>query len=314
MNSLLSRGVKPETNKIVLTIGNFDGMHLGHLSLFQEVVKLAKEEDAIPTLVTFYPHPKFYFAKQRNVTLPPEEGELSSPRQKFSRATQLGILKVVLLRFGQKLSELTPEEFFETQILPIGEIKGIVVGRDWCFGRNKAGTAQTLQDFGVRYGFKVKILEDQAISGERISSSIIRKKISSGDVQSASEFLGYHYSLSGHVKKGDQRGRLIGFPTMNLKFGNELLPAYGVYRTSTIVRGKSLPSITNVGVRPTFAGSKIVVETHVLEDYSGENYGERIKVSFIERLRAEKKFSGIEELKAQIEKDIQIAKGSLGKS
>lgn len=314
MKSLLFRDAVSNDNlvsdpkRVVVTIGNFDGMHLGHKSLFQELVKLAKEESAVPTLVSFYPHPKFFFAQKRGVILPSEEGFISSPRQKLARASAAGIERLVLLHFSQSLSQLTPQEFFDQKILPLGKLCGVVVGRDWCFGRNKAGNINTLAELGSKHDFKVRILEDESIGGQRVSSSLIRSSIAKGDVHLASTYLGYNFSLSGHVKKGDQRGRLLGFPTMNLLFKNDLLPAYGVYRTSTVVRGQSLPSITNVGVRPTFSGSKPVVETHVLEGFSGENYGERVEVAFLDRIRDEKKFANIEELKSQIQKDIEIAK------
>jgi riboflavin kinase/FMN adenylyltransferase len=313
MKSLLYRDVTSDSDKIVVTIGNFDGMHLGHKSLFQELVKMAKEEIAVPTLVSFYPHPKFFFAEKRGLTLNPEDGFLSSPRQKLAQANAVGIERLVLLHFSDALSQLTPLEFFDQKIMPLGKLRGVVVGRDWCFGRDKAGNIETLAELGKKYNFRVKILEDESVNGQRVSSSLIRNTIAKGDVALASKYLGYNFSLSGHVKKGDQRGRLLGFPTMNLLFKNDLLPSYGVYKTSTIVRGKSLPSITNVGIRPTFSGSKPVVETHILEGFSGENYGERVEVAFIDRIRSEKKFANIEELKSQIEKDIAIAKqGHLG--
>lgn len=297
-----------DLNRVVVTIGNFDGMHLGHNRLFQELVKLAEEENAVPTLVSFYPHPKFFFAEKRGVKLGNEEGFLSSPRQKLARANAAGIERLVLLHFGQNLSQLSPEEFFDRKILSLGKLSGVVVGRDWCFGRDKGGNISTLADLGQKFNFKVRILEDLSVGGQRVSSSLIRSSISKGDVSLAATYLGYDYSLSGHVKKGDQRGRLLGFPTMNLLFKNDLLPAYGVYRTSTVVRGASLPSITNVGIRPTFSGSRPVVETHILEGFSGENYGERVEVAFLDRIREEKKFASIEELKTQIERDIEVAK------
>ena len=313
MKSLLYRDSTNDSTRVVVTIGNFDGMHLGHRRIFDELHKLAQEENAKPVLVSFYPHPKFFFAEAKGIVLGPEDGFLSSPRQKLARANEAGIERLVLLHFGQSLSELSPQEFFDQKIFSLGKVCGVVVGRDWCFGRNRAGTVETLCEFGIKHGFKVKVLQDQSIDGKRISSSLIRKAISAGDVKMAATYLGYNYSLSGHVKKGDQRGRLLGFPTMNLLFRNDLLPAYGVYKTSTIVRGQSLPSITNVGVRPTFAGSKLVVETHILEGFSGENYGERVEVAFLERIRAEKKFANIEELKAQITNDIIASKqGRIG--
>ena len=324
MSCLLYRGSKDfqsaasESNRLVLTIGNFDGMHLGHKSLFDEVIQLAKEELARPTLVSFYPHPKLYFERKKfphsdSQSSFHNNGILTPPRQKLFRASTYEMGALVLLRFSDALANLYPEEFFIKKIFPLGTIAGIVVGGDWHFGKDKSGNVNTLLELSQKYKFKIKIIPDKALNNERISSSLIRKMIAAGDISSANNYLGYTYLLSGKVRRGDQRGRLLGFPTMNLAFKEELLPQFGVYRTSVLIEGEWLPSITNVGIRPTFSGSSPVVETHVLsgygrENYSRENYGERIDVKFIDRIRAEHRFSNIDELKMQIGKDIQTAK------
>jgi riboflavin kinase/FMN adenylyltransferase len=315
MGCLLFRGIesfKSEVSgRLVVTIGNFDGMHLGHRAIFREVNALAADNNASSVLVSFYPHPRYYFARARGESV--DTSLLSPPRQKVARAEELGLDALVLIRFSKQLSALSPEEFLKKHVLALGDVKAIVVGRDWHFGKDRAGNAATLKEFGEREGFAVNVVSDESISGKRVSSSGIRQMLKDGDVAHAAENLGYAYTLCGRVQHGDQRGRQLGFPTMNLSFRDELLPAFGVYRTSTLVRGKLLPSISNVGTRPTFSGAKALVETHILEGFSGENYGERVEVRFYERIRPEQRFSGIDELRTQIGKDISIArKGHVG--
>lgn len=313
MKSLLYRNVTSKPDRIVVTIGNFDGMHLGHKSIFQELIRMGKEEDAVPTLVSFYPHPKHFFYNKKKVPTEGVDRSLTSPRQKLARANSVGIKRLVLIHFNDALSKLSALDFFDKKILPLGDLRGVVVGKDWRFGRDKSGSVDTLIELGAKYGIRVEILEDQLVDGERISSSLVRKAILNGDVKHAARYLGYNYSLSGHVKRGDQRGRLLGFPTMNLTFKDELIPAYGVYKTNTTIGNTVFSSITNVGIRPTFNGSKPVVETNVF-GFSGENYGERIEVEFLERIRPEVKFANIDELKSQIGKDIAVARNRpLGK-
>jgi riboflavin kinase / FMN adenylyltransferase len=289
-------------SSIAVTVGNFDGMHLGHRALFEEVKKLEAEKNI---LVTFSPHPRFFFKRLRG-DLPSRDERLLTPiRRKFQLARELGFDSVLVIRFDKELAALEPEEFVERNLLGLGEVKGIVVGEDWCFGKNRSGNALLLKQIVESRGIQLRVICDQSALGERVSSSRIRRLLSKGEVKDANALLGSPYGLSGKVFRGDQRGRQIGFPTANINPKDALTPQAGVYVTTTEVDGVAYRSITNVGVRPTFDGDELRVETHILNGFQSEIYTERINVYFHERIREELKFSTVSELKAQIERDIR---------
>jgi riboflavin kinase/FMN adenylyltransferase len=287
---------------LAVTVGNFDGMHLGHRALFAEVKKLPAEAQV---LLTFHPHPRFFFKRHRGEALEPEDRLLTPICRKFQLAAEIGLAAVVSIRFNSTLAALPPTEFIEQNILQLGDVRGIVVGEDWCFGKNRSGNAALLREVSTNRGIELRVVRDQSYDGTRVSSSRIRVLLKDGEIRSANTLLGSPFALSGKVFRGDQRGRQLGFPTANIAPKNALTPRPGVYVTTTDVAGRIWPSITNVGVRPTFQGEELRVETHILDGFNEEIYTKRINVYFHDRIREEMKFASVSELKTQIEQDIR---------
>jgi phosphoribosyl 1,2-cyclic phosphate phosphodiesterase len=283
----------------VIAIGNFDGIHLGHQRVLQFCIQLAKESGAVATALTFEPPPL--------KVLRPEAAPLriSTNQQRLEWFGALGMEAAVVLPFTMELARLSPEEFVEEILVGQLQVRAVVVGDNFRFGHKQAGDVKFLRELGMRDGFDVIVHEPVALDGEIVSSTLIRKLISQGDVTHAARMLGRPFALTGEVVAGTGTGRKFTFPTMNLRAEQELLPGKGVYITRTVLEGEpsSHRSVTNVGMRPTFNGTGLTVETHLL-DYSGNFAPRRIEVRFWKKLRDEKKFSGAGELRAQIAKDI----------
>jgi riboflavin kinase/FMN adenylyltransferase len=285
-----------------LAIGNFDGIHLGHQSILRAAVARAREINAVSTALTFDPLPQ--------KVLRPDTAPLrvSTTEQRLSCFADLGIDAAVVLPFTHELAKLAPQEFVDQILVRDLHVRTVFVGENFRFGHKQAGNARTLQEFGAQHGFEVIVLPPVIYKGEIVSSTIIRREIAAGDVCHAGRLLGRPFVLSGKVVSGTGTGRRFTFPTLNLAPEQELLPARGVYVTRTRFEGESRTrrSVTNIGMRPTFNGSSLSVETHLLEP-PGEATPARIEVQFWKRLRQEKKFSGPEELRAQIARDIATA-------
>jgi phosphoribosyl 1,2-cyclic phosphate phosphodiesterase len=286
----------------VLAIGSFDGIHLGHQAVLRSTAERAHVLHAVPTALTFDPSPRKVL---RPETAPQQ---LSTVAQRLASFRELGLEAAVVLPFTLELSRLTPEEFV-AQIL-VGHLhsKAVLVGEDFRFGHKQAGTVALLRTLGAKYGFEVVVLPPVGYRGEVISSTLIRKEVAEGNVSNAAKLLGRPFTLTGEVVSGSGTGRRFTFPTLNLAAEQELLPRRGVYITRTCLDGepRSHRSVTNIGMRPTFDGSALTVETHLL-DVQLPATPKRIAVQFWKRLREEKKFSGPEELRAQIACDIAIA-------
>jgi phosphoribosyl 1,2-cyclic phosphate phosphodiesterase len=286
----------------VIAIGTFDGIHLGHQEVLRFAITRAKQTDAVSTAVTFEPPPL--------KVLRPEVAPLriSTNQQRMDWFGALGMEAAVVLPFTPDLAKLTATEFVERILVRELQVRTVVVGDNFRFGHGKGGDVNFLRECGARHGFEVIVHEPVVLGGEIVSSTLVRKLISEGDVRGAAKLLGRPFELSGEVVSGTGTGRKFTFPTLNLKASQELLPARGVYITRTVLEGEasSHRSVTNIGIRPTFNGSGLSVETHLL-DYSGNFSPPRIEVRFWKRLREEKKFAGPEELKTQIEKDIAAA-------
>jgi phosphoribosyl 1,2-cyclic phosphate phosphodiesterase len=286
----------------VIAIGNFDGIHLGHQRLLEFCMGLAKESGAVATALTFEPPPL--------KVLRPESAPLriSTNEQRLEWFAALGMEAAVVLPFTMELSRLAPEEFVEEILVRQLQVRAVVVGDNFRFGHKQAGDVKFLRELGMRDGFDVIVHEPVVVDGEVVSSTAIRKLIAEGEVTRAARMLGRAFALTGEVVPGTGTGRKFTFPTLNLRPEQELLPARGVYITRTVLEGEpsSHRSVTNVGIRPTFNGTGLTVETHLL-DYSGNFSPKRIEVRFWKKLREEKKFAGPEELKAQIVKDIRKA-------
>jgi riboflavin kinase/FMN adenylyltransferase len=282
-----------------LAIGNFDGIHLGHQAILRAAVARARDVHAVATALTFDPLPQ--------KVLRPESAPLriSTTEQRLNCFAAIGMDTAVVLPFTLDLARLTPEEFVDQILVRDLHVRAVFVGENFRFGHKQAGNARMLLLLGAARGFHVVILPPVIHKGEVVSSTIIRREIADGDVAHAARLLGRPFTLSGKVVPGTGTGRRFTFPTLNLAAEQELLPARGVYVTRTCIEGetRSRRSVTNIGVRPTFNGSSLSVETHVLEPL-GEASPARIEVEFWKRLREEKKFNDPEELRAQIAKDI----------
>jgi riboflavin kinase/FMN adenylyltransferase len=288
--------------KSVLAIGNFDGIHLGHQAILRSAVARAQALQAVSTALTFDPSPR--------KVLRPESAplRLSTNAQRTDWFNALGLEAAVVLPFTLELARLSPEDFVEQILVRDLHVKTVLVGEDFHFGHKQAGNVKLLKKLGTKNGFDVAIVPPVQYRGEIVSSTIIRREVAEGDVSHADRLLGRPFALTGQVVSGTGTGRRFAFPTLNLAAEQELLPARGVYITRTAFDGEqcSRRSVTNIGVRPTFNGSALSVETHLL-DFQGISAPKRIEVRFWKRLRDEKKFTGPEELRTQIARDIAAA-------
>jgi phosphoribosyl 1,2-cyclic phosphate phosphodiesterase len=286
----------------VLVVGNFDGIHLGHQMILNYAMQHARESGAVATALTFEPPPL--------KVLRPESAPLrvSTNQQRLEWFGLAGMEAAVVLPFTQEFSQLTAEEFIDQILVRDLQVRSVVVGENFRFGHRQRGDVTMLREMGMRYGFEVVIHVPVVYKKGVISSTLIRKEIAEGDVTSAARLLGRPFVLTGEVVSGTGTGRRFTFPTLNLAPEQELLPGRGVYITRTVLDGESSShrSVTNIGMRPTFNGAALSVETHLL-DYSGNFAPQRIEVRFWKRLREEKKFSGADELRTQIAQDIAKA-------
>jgi riboflavin kinase/FMN adenylyltransferase len=285
----------------VLTIGNYDGIHIGHRSIIEKVKEKARLIGGTSMLMTFYPHPV-------SVVRPDKILCLITPldaRKKLIRESGIDVLFV--LSFTEEFRRLTPQEFVENILVNKLGIKGLIVGYDFKFGRGGKGDTVLLKQLSETYGFFFEVVEAVTLDGEKIGSNRIRKLIMQGDVKKAGRFLGRPYMIEGKVVHGDGRGNGMGFPTINLKTDYELIPHEGVYISEVEINGKRFPSVTNVGYNPTFNTGKLSVETHIL-DYSEDLYGMDLTLYFHEWIRGEIKFDSVDALISQIGMDIRIAK------
>jgi riboflavin kinase/FMN adenylyltransferase len=292
----------PSGRGSVLAIGNFDGIHLGHQAILRAAVDRAHETNSVATALTFDPPPL--------KVLRPESAplRLSTNAQRMDWFRFGGLESAVVLPFTKELSRLSPEEFVEQILVRNLRVRAVLVGENFRFGHKQAGDVQLLRELGAKNGFAVVVIPPVVDHGEVVSSTLLRREIAAGDVAHAGWLLGRPFVLTGEVVSGTGTGRQFTFPTLNLVPEQELLPARGVYITRTqIDEGtRRYRSVTNIGVRPTFNGSGLSVETHLI-DFHGEATPKRIEVGFWKRLREEKKFSGPEELRAQIARDIAAA-------
>ena len=299
-----------------LTIGNFDGMHLGHRALFD---RLSSELEAHSpsgvrgrrVLVTFHPHPRRYFGGlARGAGRPAREEHLclTTVREKLRLAEAAGFDTFLLLRFTRELSELSPKTFIRRYIAGALQASVVVVGHDWAFGKERSGSAELLQELGADLGFRTVIVDPVEVGGVRVASRLIRESLAEGDLERAHLFLGRPYCVDGRVVFGLGRGRTLGFPTANLDLAGQVVPADGVYACRAEVEGRVFTAVTNVGTRPTFEGPvKRTVEAHLAEAPDIDLYYKRLRLEFLKRLRPERKFADAAELRTQIANDIRDA-------
>ncbi|ADU65118.1 bifunctional riboflavin kinase/FAD synthetase [Desulfurispirillum indicum] len=282
----------------VLTIGNFDGVHLGHRRVFERLLASADETGSPALCLSFDPHPLKVLGR-RDLKL------LISREEKIQVIRSLGVNGLILHPFDMDFAALEPQRFVEQVLLEKLGIRKLVVGYDYAFGRNRAGDHHFFRHLRQQGLLDVEIVEPVSVDGTIVSSSLIRQLVQDGDMSAVARYLGRPYCLSGTVVEGDMRGKKIGFPTANLAYIQEILPPTGVYATVARVGNKSFVALTNIGYNPTFVERRVVsVETHIL-DFSRNLYGFPLELLFLERIRGEVKFASAQDLIAQIHKDIE---------
>lgn len=294
--------VRPRHAGCAVTIGNFDGVHLGHKAIFKQLTTAASELGLPTTLVTFEPQPQEFFA-----------GGSAAPRltrfkEKISALRETRLDRVLLLRFNRALADTSAEEFIERVLVNALGTKYLVVGDDFRFGRDGLGNLVMLREVGAKRGFQVVDRDTVKVGGGRVSSSWVRDALANGELGVASELLGRAYSICGRVAYGDQLGRTIGFPTANVEFRRHASPMSGVYAVTVEGLGPAmLRGMANIGVRPTVGGKRLRLEIHLF-DFEDDIYGRDIRTNFLYKLRDERRFDSLDALKAQIARDSDAAR------
>ena len=286
----------------VLTLGVFDGLHLGHQLIISRVVERARAVGAVPTVITFDPHPR--------AVLHPESAPplLQTFDQKVEACGVLGVEQTIVVRFTPEFAGVRAEQFLRDVVHERLQAREVYLGRGFAFGRGREGDIHLLRRVSRELGFFADEVPEVRLRGQRISSSRIRELLAAGRVNLARRMLGRPYGVEGRVVRGAERGRQLGFPTANLRPDNRVIPRGGVYVTATRIGGEWRRSVTNVGVRPTFEQEgEPSVETFVM-DWGGDLYGDVVRVRFLHRLRDERRFDSVEELKRQIERDAARAR------
>jgi riboflavin kinase/FMN adenylyltransferase len=292
----------------VLTLGVFDGLHLGHQLIMRSVVDRARAVGAVPTVITFDPHPR--------AVLHPESAPplLQTLDQKVEGFGVLGIEQTIVVRFDEAFAQTRAEDFLRDVVKERLHAKEVYLGRGFAFGHNREGNIELLRRVSQDLGFFADEVPEVRLRNQRVSSSRIRELLSAGKVNLARRLLGRPYGVEGRVERGAERGQVLGFPTANLHPKNRVIPRNGVYVTGALIDCKWRRSVTNIGVRPTFeTAAEPSVETFVM-DWAGDLYGDVIRVRFLHRLRDERKFGSIEELKAQIARDVTRAQSYFERS
>ncbi len=287
----------------VLTMGNYDGIHLGHRRIIERVKEKALEISGTSMLMTFDPHPL-------HVLRPERELAAITPLEEKKRIIQeAGIEVLLILPFTRELSLIPPETFVASVLVDRLSVKGVVIGYDFKFGRGGGGDTALLQEMGRRYGFLVEVIAPVTVDGEKVGSNRIRKLVRDGQVENAAKLLGRYYGVEGRVVRAKGRGgTIVGYPTMNLDTHYHLIPKNGVYVTEAEIEGRRFEGVTNVGHNPTFeSGQQRSIETFIL-GFEGDLYDKEVRLTFLTRLRDEVKFGSVDALKGQIAKDVGTAR------
>ena len=287
----------------VLALGNFDGLHRGHVKIIDRVKRRASERSATSVVMTFDPHPPRVVRPDKAPPL------LMTKAQRLEALQEAGVRGTAVVRFTPELSQWDPEMFVRTVLVDWLHVAEVWVGANFLFGRERVGNFSVLRSLGARYGFRAEKIDPVRYKEFVVSSTRIRRLVGEGRVDEAGALLGRQYAIDGTVIAGARRGQAIGFPTANLETENELIPPNGVYATTATIDGVIHPSITNIGVRPTFGGTdaRPVIETHVL-GFDGDLYDRRLRLGFVQRIRDERAFESVELLRAQIRMDVQRAR------
>ena len=292
----------PGPDGCVATIGNFDGVHLGHQAVVAQCREQATRLGLPVTLITFEPQPREFFASA------PAPARLTRLREKLQVLNEYGIERVLCLRFDKRLAELTPDAFIRTILVEGLAVKYLVVGDDFRFGRERAGNYALLKQAGDQFGFEVASMHTYHSGTERVSSTRVRDALQQGDLDTAALLLGRPYAMCGRVAHGDKRGRTIGFPTANIFLHRASSPLAGVFAVEVAGLGqKPVPGVANVGSRPTVDGTRALLEVHLF-DFDRDIYGAHVQVNFCRKLRQERRFESFEALRQQILLDAQQAR------
>jgi riboflavin kinase/FMN adenylyltransferase len=301
----LIRGIhnlRPRHHGCAATIGNFDGVHLGHQAVLGQLSERAVDLRLPVTVITFEPQPREYFTPER------VPSRLTRLREKVEALRRFGVERVLCLHFGPYLAGLSPTEFIRIVLLDGLGVKYLVVGDDFRFGWKRAGNFALLQRAGAAHGFQVVNMHTFDIDGARVSSTRVREALEAGDLDGAERLLGRPYRMSGRVAHGDKRGRTIGFPTANIFLHRTATPVQGVFAVELFgIEGEPARGVANVGNRPTVDGTRSLLEVHLF-DFQGDIYGCHVQVEFLHKLRPERRFESFEALKRQIEVDVARAR------
>ena len=284
----------------VVTLGNFDGIHLGHQALIRSSVEEGRRSGGPSVVLTFEPHPLKILAPSRAPKL------ILAHKDKMRLFQSFGVDIVVIQNFDTSFANLQAEDFVRRFLVERLKIKKIWVGRDLRFGKGRKGTVDDLIRWGAVFGFGVGTVEPIVVEGNRVSSSRIRQLVEEGRVEEVLPLLGRHHFISGRVVSGHRRGRELGFPTANISSRNEVLPLDGIYATLLQLGDQQLISVSNIGVNPTFGEGPRTIESFIL-DFDGDIYGESVKLSFVKRIRGERKFDSVDQLVAQMRCDVTAA-------
>jgi riboflavin kinase/FMN adenylyltransferase len=288
--------------KTILTLGTFDGVHIGHKKILEKLIQQTKDEKYESLVLTFFPHPRMVLQEHSDIKL------LNTISEKIKLLENIGIQNLVIHPFDEKFSRLTAEEFVSTILVDQFHIHKIIIGHDHRFGKNRTANIDNLIEFGQHYGFEVEQISVQEIDAISVSSTKIRKALSEGNMALANEYLGYDYFFSGTIFKGKQLGRTIGFPTANLKIKEnyKLVPKNGVYVVKSEINNEIVFGMMNIGFNPTVGGQNLSIEVHYF-NFNSDLYDQEISVSLLHYIRPEQKFDSVELLKKQLQKDANSA-------
>ncbi|BFM42759.1 bifunctional riboflavin kinase/FAD synthetase [Flavobacterium sp. CFS9] len=296
------------TKKTILTLGTFDGVHIGHKKILERITQNTENGKYESLVLTFFPHPRMVLQEKSEIKL------LNTITEKSKLLEATGIENLVIHPFNESFSRLTAEEFVHSILVDQFHIQKIIIGHDHRFGRNRTANIDDLIAFGHEYGFEVEQISAQEIQDVSVSSTKIRKALNEGNMSLANDYLGYHYFLSGEVVKGKQLGRTIGFPTANIEINDEykLIPKAGVYVVKALIDQKEVSGMMNIGFNPTVDGQKQTIEVNLF-DFDADIYGKTIEVLLLQYLREEQKFGSVDLLKEQLHQDRKNALAFLDK-
>ncbi|MFK5982571.1 MAG: bifunctional riboflavin kinase/FAD synthetase [Flavobacteriaceae bacterium] len=291
------------TKSSVVTIGTFDGVHIGHKAIISQLLNAAKKEDLNSIVLTFFPHPRMILQEESEIEL------INSISERQELLQQTGLENLIIHPFTKEFSRLTALEFVRDILVNQLHIKKIIIGYDHRFGRNRDATIEDLIEFGKTYDFEVEEIKVQQLDEVSISSTKIRKALSEGNIKTANTFLGHPFTLSGKIVSGRGIGKTLTFPTANLQVVEDykIIPKKGVYLTQSEIAGQEVFGLTNIGTNPTVGGAHQTIETYFL-DYSKDLYNKTLQLIFITKIRDEKKFKNIEDLKSAIKEDEVFAR------